>query len=1569
VLRKSFVLFLVLLLNVSTFAPGIMAAESVTTSSNDNQTFMPKYQQKERTNPDSFQAKSSSIAEVFVESNKSFVKPGETFDVTVYVEDVQDLYGASIDISFDNTSVQAISAQPGGLFGELTDIDTVTQEEVESGTHRGYFYQTIDNEFGEINFGSFLVDPEPSIYGSGYFAVLTFQALETGLDTELFLTVSDSRDEYDGGFANTLIQLSNSNAEPIVYDGYEYAYVTIVNSVIGGTVYEFNDWWYIPVTNATLELIDENAQVKETVTASTYGSYNFSSPDITVGTYTLRVTAPGYDDQEVPVTISDLTEILNVDIDLVPMGLYNLVLNWEDPTQSTQLELDLHIDVYDQSTDEFLYSIAWYNKGMKDADPYITLLNDDYGYNGQEEAVIYQGVPGYRYEVYVENYSDYFENSDTNVSLSVVSNGQVVNEYQIDPNTTGNIWNVNRFTIDGDGSITFLGPEVEIPEPLVHGIYPYTVYEDNVSFKVEGKAFDYAEQVEVWLVEQKNYNFDTASAKGNKFRMLNEGSFKQAGTVGDQEPVKFPTTISNITSTTFDVYGVDVPSGNYYVEVYFDGVQDYSDNTLKVRPSGAYVEEQFSGYWEHVVLPYPYVAENHSFYLPVYNVELTSPSFQIALIPLSEGLDTQLINIDNATLTMDFEGTSYYSIHQVPPSDIPQGKYMAELRIFDGSVSDTPVEVVPLTKVIVGDPHITWYYPNTLLVNASKVEIHVNAYNVFVGDEVQLAFYSTQYPSTPALSTTDIDIRESGSDHYAYLTGYLDNISGLTPGDYEMVLWVNGTPSLPKIIQVSDDPMLSWETTPWVNKSGETSFYTWIEGYNLEGQQYTASLIAYDTGEVLATSDSFEIVTLPKSISETALQLHMVSVDSTKPISPGYYYLQVTSDTTDIKDLNGWPYQGTQIYFTDMVDFSYNPIPYEIDAGVADQKVTIYGVYIAGQQWGTKIYDEQYELVADLGQISAIEDAYGREYMELTLPALPAGEYTIEFTDADGNYVGTSWISVTGDQVVEPDPAVVTSIHIIGAESITIPTSGSTTANYTATVMDQYGYQMTDETLTWSLVSSIGGVTVDSSTGVVTVNETAEVGSFDLMAISDTDSSVTASKFITLEEEQVVAPEVTSIEITGENSITIPSSDSTTSAYTAIVKDQDGLEMENETVTWSLASTVTGVSVDPQSGVVTVDNTAGSGTIELVATSITDSTVKASITISLLSEDTIIPQLVFDKGAYARGSLVNLGLKLINLKGDERTNSVTFEIEYDDNTFELATGDPNVDIQDGYITFTTKSVLESGSNKKVSVMYTNLTDTQLQENEALFTVNFRVKADATLGSKTFTLKPIEMLDSDFNVYNVNNGMEQTATTTIANHAILNGSLSLYLGDSSTGLSNLILSKLNQDALNNTVKDLTFTVVNEITGVETVFTGSEVLVPDSNGQLASKNEENQVVGTFVINVADLDSTKLIISGAGYLAKEVVIELNAGEENELGTLEIYPGDLGHVQSGVGLVLTPEGKVTNVDFSAWLKVFKEIQSGIASPEDVIRADLTKDGVVTNIDFSLWLASFKKIQSLGQN
>lgn len=451
----------------------------------------------------------------------------------------------------------------------------------------------------------------------------------------------------------------------------------------------------------------------------------------------------------------------------------------------------------------------------------------------------------------------------------------------------------------------------------------------------------------------------------------------------------------------------------------------------------------------------------------------------------------------------------------------------------------------------------------------------------------------------------------------------------------------------------------------------------------------------------------------------------------------------------------------------------------------------------------------------------------------------------------------------------------------------------------------------------------------------------------------------------------VQEPVATSIDINGPGVITIPSSGVIASQYVAYVKDQNGQAMAGETVSWRLAAPVIGVQVDASTGQVTVDTTAvPDTTFTLEAVSNTNQNLYLGVIVTLAApqEDGIIPHLEFNQPAYAPGSMARLDLKLTGIQSGDKTNSVTFEFEYDNDTFELATGNVENDVVNGYIAFTSKDDIPvSGTLRKIKAMFTAFNDTVLEEGSVVLSVNFRVKDTASLGPKMISLKPVDMLDSTFKSYNVNNGQEAYVSTSIAEFAVIEGYIGLYLGDPGTGLNNLLLGKLNWNAINTTFNNLNLMAK---CGTEEagIFFGQTAFIPDELNNLAA-TVDNKLVGMFRIQITDFAVNKLKIGSAGYLGKDIDIEPVAGQTYTIGTysspIMLYPGDLGQVIAGQGLVLEPNGKVDNVDFSAWLKIYKDNLSGNAGQLDINRADMTKDSKIDNIDFSLWLASYKKLLS----
>ncbi|MDG6244850.1 MAG: PGF-pre-PGF domain-containing protein, partial [Methanolobus sp.] len=297
------------------------------------------------------------------------------------------------------------------------------------------------------------------------------------------------------------------------------------------------------------------------------------------------------------------------------------------------------------------------------------------------------------------------------------------------------------------------------------------------------------------------------------------------------------------------------------------------------------------------------------------------------------------------------------------------------------------------------------------------------------------------------------------------------------------------------------------------------------------------------------------------------------------------------------------------------------------------------------------------------------------------------GSFIVEATSAtDNGIIGILEVTLSLE-----DP-VVTTVVANGTNSIEIPAVGTRKAVYTATVLDQYGTEMSGETITWSLFEDLIGVRIDENTGNVTVNTDAEVGSFNVVATSDSNESINGSFEVALSLEDSV---VTRVGIDGESFIKIPGNttipDNTTfSNYTANVKDQYGKIMSEETVVWSLNEPVKGVSLDEEKGIVLVTSGAREGNFTLVAASVSYEEVvgQKSITLSRapprvtsisIKGDSyvIIPAIREDRFSYEAKVWDQYGV----------------EIKYSGVTWSLASNVTGVSInsQSGLVTVTTEA--------------------------------------------------------------------------------------------------------------------------------------------------------------------------------------------------------------------------------------------------------------------------------------
>lgn len=220
------------------------------------------------------------------------------------------------------------------------------------------------------------------------------------------------------------------------------------------------------------------------------------------------------------------------------------------------------------------------------------------------------------------------------------------------------------------------------------------------------------------------------------------------------------------------------------------------------------------------------------------------------------------------------------------------------------------------------------------------------------------------------------------------------------------------------------------------------------------------------------------------------------------------------------------------------------------------------------------------------------------------------------------------------------EASVAKSLTIEGSgDSVNVPTvtePGTTKcayAAYNATVKDQYGAEMTGQTIAWSVTEN-PGVTINN--GQLTVTNKATAGNVTITAKSGT---LTATKTVTINK---AAAEVSIVKITAQGGATpvttiICTGSQRLEYYTATVYDQYGKEIQDD-VTWSLDPATSGVTYEVSAtnkNIVTLKvapNTAA-GTFKLVATSSTVTTVKGKLDITVQKKTDVSSKINFNDGS------------------------------------------------------------------------------------------------------------------------------------------------------------------------------------------------------------------------------------------------------------------------------------------------------------------------------------------------
>ena len=232
----------------------------------------------------------------------------------------------------------------------------------------------------------------------------------------------------------------------------------------------------------------------------------------------------------------------------------------------------------------------------------------------------------------------------------------------------------------------------------------------------------------------------------------------------------------------------------------------------------------------------------------------------------------------------------------------------------------------------------------------------------------------------------------------------------------------------------------------------------------------------------------------------------------------------------------------------------------------------------------------------------------------------------------------TQTVSVTKATSVATFVQVSKSGSAVTTDTIIIPTSSNTTADYTAKVYDQFGATFSD-TINWS-ITSVSGVSV--SNGTVTVDSTASAGTVKLTAASSSDSSKKAEVTITLSNKPAH-----NIGTFADANKTITYGDSyagqTVSSTTGTVKYS--------------SSDSFAVSVNESTGALTIHK-ATSGAVTITATVEETSTyaeAAASYTITVNKKELVITGLTATNRDYAASSttVALTGGKLTGIVGED----------------------------------------------------------------------------------------------------------------------------------------------------------------------------------------------------------------------------------------------------------------------------------------------------------------------------
>ena len=393
-----------------------------------------------------------------------------------------------------------------------------------------------------------------------------------------------------------------------------------------------------------------------------------------------------------------------------------------------------------------------------------------------------------------------------------------------------------------------------------------------------------------------------------------------------------------------------------------------------------------------------------------------------------------------------------------------------------------------------------------------------------------------------------------------------------------------------------------------------------------------------------------------------------------------------------------------------------------------------------------------------------------------------AGDVTVQ-ASCNGK-TGTATLTLT------KEPRVVTTVEA-DDKTVDVPAAidSPRTVKLTAKVYDQYGLELSGKNISWSSAESMpDGVEVMLAQGKLSVssNATPGVGSIEVSCEGASDIA-----YITFRKAASTPTAVTIYKDDAEvtmDSITIPQTGSNTASYSAVVTDQYGATMENQTINWTLTPAGKGLSVNANNGDVTAEANAEPGTYTLTATC---GSASATMTITAAQIQFTVGDgaiTVAEKPTYGAtwGQIVSVNNSKITAKVGEDTVTGTYSVKDADQrpdageqTYTIVFNNDdytNVTVTTGQVEIARKTVKVTGGITAADKEYDGNTSAILSGSAATFnglldgdelTVSAVTGAfqDKTVDeNKTVNINKITLGGADAANYTLADNDNQSATT-------------------------------------------------------------------------------------------------------------------------------------------------------------------------------------------------------------